>query len=194
MASENPQQPESTTPSGIFSDCINNFLGIFVDPITCIEYAYNRTSQAAGFVFLGINLLLIFILSSLLMYNYDYAIKNNFLCGFELTLLMATIKLLITASSFFTKDVKGSFLNALGAFGIITIPTSLLMIVMILPAALNVSGTNTIIRVTWASLDMLYGYFAFTTMHKNNKSQNIGIYVLTQFIVCVIYGIFNYYI
>lgn len=181
-----------TAQANIANDCVNDFLGLFVNPTGCLEAMYARASQISGFVWLGINLFLAFILSALLMYNSEYYSKNNFLSGLELALVLCGVKALMAGVSYATKDVEGTFVKAFGTFALASAPSTAFMVIWILPYALKMPGRGTILLLVWASLDMLYGYFAFNTMHKTKPST--GVYVIAQFIACVLFGIFYYYI
>ena len=191
---QNVQQAQSINQPNVVDDCLNDFLGLFINPIECIEEVFSRVNQMTGYIFLIINLLLVFIASSIFIFDVQYMDKNNFLCGIELAAGMGLIKLFMAGVSFITKDVEASFARVFGTFCTITIPSTVLMIVMIIPFIFKVPYANGIVRVTWASLDMLYGYFAFSAMHKNNRSKSIGIYVVAQFVACILFSIMYYYI
>ena len=93
-----------------------------------------------------------------------------------------------------TKDVEGTLGKAIGTFALTTVPSIVIMLVMILPFALKAGGRYGIIYTAMASVEALYGYFAFNTMHKNNQGKSVLTYVIAQVVACVLFGIFYYFI
>lgn len=188
------QQTQSVHQANIVSDCVDDFLGLLINPIECIEKNLAKPNQITGYIFLVINLLILFIGSSFSIFHNSYIEKNQFLCGIELAASIGIIKLFMAFVSYVTKDVDTTFDRAFGTFCYTTIPTTVLMIVMVLVLIFQVPFAHSIIRLSWASLDMLYGYFAFKAMHKNSQSNGIGIYVIAQVLACVIFSVLYYYI
>lgn len=190
---QDSQNKKTGAQSTIINDCVNDILGIMVNPIGCIEDSIKKTNQTDGFLLFGINVFLVFIASAFTIFSDNCDQKNIFLCGFELALVIGCLHLLLSGFIYIKKSVEASFSQVFGTYCLTTIPCTMVVIVGAFLYLIKLPVAWTITRYCWATSSAVYGYLVFKALTKNCDSKNTLNFVIAQFIACVIYSV-GYYV